>query len=74
MKTATTIPQNITHAVVYVGAPYGLNEGGHIVSLHRSEDAAAKHCDHYLNRIVVELDAEYSRGTPGKTARDYFNS
>ncbi len=29
-------------AVVYVGAPYGDNEQGEVVSRHRSEDAAHK--------------------------------
>ena len=29
-----------SHAVVYLGAPYGDNESGHIISRHRSRDAA----------------------------------
>jgi hypothetical protein len=74
MTTATKIAKSMTHAVVYVGAPYGLNEGGHIVSLHRSEEAAAKHCDSYAGQMVVALDEEYRRGYPGQTAREYFNA
>lgn len=29
-----------THAVVHLGAPYGDYEGGHVVSLHKSEGGA----------------------------------
>ncbi len=38
MKTTKTA----VWAVVYVGAPYGENEQGEVVSRHRSEEAAVK--------------------------------
>ena len=61
-----------TYAVVYVGAPYGDNEGGHIVSLHRSESAARGRTDGYRGQIMVALDEPYTRGLQGMTAREYF--
>lgn len=67
--TATKINATHTHAVVYRGAPYGDNEGGHIVSLHKSEAAAEKASDHYGHKVVVALDEPY---IGGKTAREWF--
>lgn len=75
MKTA--IAKNMTHAVVYVGAPYGDNEGGHIMSLHKSEAAAiaAAGDDYsYHGLAIVTLDATYDRGFPGRPAREYFDA
>lgn len=70
-----------THAVVYLGAPYGDNEGGHIVSLHKSKDGAVmamrrmgelKAREH---TIVALDDATAGRRwvfSDVKTPRDYF--
>lgn len=71
----TRIPRNMTHAVVYIGAPYGDNEGGHIVSLHKSGSAAFRSLPPYGSEFcVVELDARYERGGDDReTAREYFS-
>lgn len=70
-----------THAVVYLGAPYGDNEGGHIVSLHKSKDGAAKAIDRMgelkaREHCIVTLDDAKAgrRWVFGdvKTPRDYF--
>ena len=70
-----------THAVVYLGAPYGDNEGGHIASLHKSKDGAIK----ALRRMgqlnarehrIVALDDATAGGRwvfgDVKTPREYF--
>ena len=65
--------KSYTHAVVYTGAPYGDNEGGHVVSLHKSQEAAEKAClGRYHGQSVVALDETYDRGFAGKSAREYF--
>lgn len=65
-----TIPDNMTHAVVYTGAPYGDGEGGHIVSLHKSQQSAVAAADHYRQETAIALDEPYR--SDGKTAREYF--
>ncbi len=70
-----------THAVVYLGAPYGDNEGGHIVSLHKSEAAAHNRRNRMgelkaREHVVLYLD-DASAGSRWvfsdvKTPRDYF--
>lgn len=32
----------VTHAIIYIGAPHGLNEAGEIVSRHRSLESAER--------------------------------
>lgn len=51
-----------THAIIYIGAPYGDDESGHIVSRHKSARTAAKrYAAEYegttgvYNHIVVPL-------------------
>ena len=68
----TKIRKNSTHVVVYRGAPYGENEGGHITSQHRSFAAAAACCRPYDYKVVVALDEPYDRSANGETAREYF--
>jgi len=34
-----------THAIIYIGAPYGVNEDGHIVSRHTSRSLADRAFD-----------------------------
>ena len=61
-----------THAVVYVGAPYGDTEGGHLVSLHKSLEAAYAHRDRYAGEVVADLDEPSARHP--QTARKYFGA
>ena len=68
----TKIRKNSTHVVVYRGAPYGENEGGHVTSQHRSIEAAEAHCDTYNGKVAIALDEPYDRAINGETARDYF--
>lgn len=39
---AATQTKKTTWCVIYCGAPYGIGEAGHVVSRHRTEDAARK--------------------------------
>lgn len=60
--------QTYTHAIIYIGAPYGDGEKGHIFSKHRSEDNANARFDResrdsqgnkttfHLNHEIVTLD------------------
>lgn len=76
-STATVIPRDMTHAVIYRGAPYGLNEGGHIVSCHRSREAAEKAAGpfaRYNDLHVVALDEPYPCAFEGRTARQHFGA
>ncbi len=67
---STTIRRDHTHAVIYTGAPYGDNEGGHIVSLHKSLATAEQHCDSYAGQQIVALDEHSNRH--GGMPREYF--
>lgn len=74
------IRKNSTHIIVYTGAPYGDNEGGHVVSQHQSFEAAKKEYARRfdgttgtLNNDIYTLDAIYPRGGKGQTAREYFS-
>ena len=82
MATNTSIAnKSHTHAVVYLGAPYGDREGGHIVSLHKSY-GAARNAKQRMGELkgrehtIVELDD--TKAGPRwvfsdvKTPRDYF--
>jgi len=60
-----------THAVICVGAPYGDDESGHVVSRHPSYASARQYCrQHYggspaaLEHQIVELDSngDWERG------------
>ena len=62
--TEQTTKQRYTHAIIYIGAPYGENESGHIVSRHTSRELADSAFDRkfsgttgVLNNKVVALDA-----------------
>lgn len=55
-----------THAVVYRGAPYGLNELGEIMSFHKSEESALRKLQelntrptYYGHCQVVEITQEF---------------
>lgn len=81
MTSKNVASKRYTHAVVYIGAPYGDNEGGHIVSLHESKGGALKAL-YRMSELaarehrIVGLDntAAGSRWVFGdvKTPRDYF--
>ena len=54
-----------THAIIYVGSPYGNNEQGHIHSRHTSLDLAEKRYERdfggttgHLNHRIVKLDGK----------------
>lgn len=56
-----------THAIIYIGAPYGENESGHIVSRHKSEENANKAFEKKFsgttgiyNNKIVELKSDGS--------------
>jgi hypothetical protein len=46
--------QTYTHAIIYVGAPYGDTESGHVVSRHtRAETAARRYRDTYKGTMGI---------------------
>ena len=54
-----------SHAIIYIGAPYGENEHGHIYSQHRSVETAQRRYSKdfsgtvgYKNHRIVALDAQ----------------
>jgi len=56
-----------THAIIYIGAPYGENESGHIVSRHKNIENAERAFEKKFsgttgiyNHIVVELKRDGS--------------
>ena len=76
-----TIRKDMNYAIVYLGAPYGDNEGGHIVSCHKTLTTAEKAFDKafagttgVLNNCIIILDIPYGRGPNGETAREYFTN
>ena len=75
------IPESHTHALVYVGAPFGDGEGGDLImtgnynqcvnKLHRLGPALAR------EHILVELDDDDYRRfktSTSETAREYFSN
>ena len=67
-----------THAVVFIGPPFGPGDGGRVVSLHASGHAAENAFDGLAraggvhDKIVVALDEPYWRDPEGRTAREHF--
>ena len=65
MTTTTTTSQPTAYAVFYCGAPYGDNETGHVVSNHRSLEAAelAMHghpaCYGSNGRVMAKVNGEW---------------
>ena len=80
------IRKDMHFAIVFTGAPYGDNEGGHIVSCHKTYDNAEKAFGKaftdstgnwttgVLNNYIVCLDKTYGRIGRDQTAREYFSS
>lgn len=75
-----TISDTFTHAIVFVGAPYGDNECGHIHSTHKSFATAERRFDKdfsgrtgVYNNIIVDLDKPIHGRTGEMTAREYFS-
>ena len=66
-----------THAIVYRGAPYGLDEGGELVSTHPSEGAALaemgrlQRSPRYRGNVSV-VDLDETSHLFGGTAREFF--
>ena len=61
--TTTTKTTRYAYAIVYVGAPYGLGEDGHIVSRHTSLETAerafeARFAGNSRNNIICPLHAD----------------
>lgn len=68
-----------THAIVYVGAPYGLDELGELVSVHTAEYHAiqelgklSKSPRYYNQSKIIELDQKPYGSS--KTYREIFSS
>ena len=67
-----------THAVVFIGPPYGPTDGGRVVSLHGNGHSAEHAFDRLAtiggvhDRVVVALDEPYWRDHDGRTAREHF--
>lgn len=76
---AVRIEARHTHAVVFIGPPFGPADGGRVVSLHTSEHAADVTFDGLAeagvvhDKIVVALDQPYWRDPEGRTAREHFS-
>jgi hypothetical protein len=78
MTTDGRIDPKFTHAVVFIGEPFGPNDGGRIVSLHASGHAAEYEFDALAtsggvhDKVIVALDEPYWRDPEGRTAREHF--
>jgi hypothetical protein len=72
------IDARYTHAVVFIGPPYGPTDGGRVVSLHANGHGADHAYDRLAatggvhDRVVVALDEPYWRDRHGRTAREHF--
>lgn len=72
------IDPQYTHAVVFIGPPYGPADGGRVVSLHANGHGAEHAYDRLAaiggvhDRVVVALDEPYWRDRDRRTAREHF--
>lgn len=73
------IDARYTHAVVFIGAPFGPTDGGRVVSVHSSGHAAEHAFDALAasggvhDKVVVALDEPCWRDPEGRTAREHFS-